>query len=393
MSGSSRLAVLERLLGGASPATVWSAAPRRRGSTVPELLRHALVRELRLAGLHVIPRRGGLDRIHVVRVPADAGRSRRSAAMAWLRGGAVAAVAYAGTETIMDQLLLDAALSGAGGISVGRDGSVLLRTSRRDGLPVVVRVGVGAADPRPPAEVLRELALTDPTIPRIVDVGATAALGWTVETRLPGHRPDVVDAAVVSQVSEVLLRLPRHDAPPTSWRDDLAMLAGTVPSAAAAATTLQEELHPVLRSLPSVVRHGDLWRGNLVVAGGRLRGLVDWDAIHTSGTPGVDLLQLLTTELRGRGRGLGTVFQSSPWRDADVRGPVVGHLRRHGVDPDERLLEALAACWWAQEVAGTLRRLPDRAADRRWWEPNVRDVLRALGGDPGRIGPGPALAP
>lgn len=378
MSDDGRGEVLERLLGGpAEGATsTWSAAPRGRGAGVGELLRHAVARELRV-GLHRLEAAQGAE-TRVVRVP---GPGHRSPALAWLRGGVVASVTRDGSTTVLDELLAEARLTTPEAVAVGRDGSVLLHARARDGAPVVVRVGAGPGDPHPAAAVLRRMDLQDAAIPRIVDVGTTAGLGWTVETRLPGRRPDALTEAIVDDVGELLLRLPGDGAPPTSWEEDLTTLAERAPEARAAVSSLVHDLRPVLARVPSVVRHGDLWRGNLLVQDGRLSGVVDWDAAHTCAPPGVDLLQLLTTERRGRGRGLGEVFRARPWRDRRIRGPVAGHLDRRGVRADDRLLEALAVCWWAQEIAGTVRRLPMRAADHGWWEPNVRAVLRALAVD------------
>jgi hypothetical protein len=382
VNARSRLDALERLLTTVpSAGSVWSTAPQDRSTTMADTLRHAAAREVKLAQLRRSTDRSKERQLRVVRVPGGAGRGRRSAGLAWLRGGVVAGLSDPTSPTVADQLLIDAHLAPPEDVAVGRDGAVLLRTHRHDGLPVVVRVGSGSADPRPAARALRWLALPEPTIPSIVSVGVTASLGWTVETRLPGRRPERLDAAVADQVSGLLLRLPHDDAPPTSWEEDLATLARADPAVTAAVTALRDELMPVLARLPSVVRHGDLWRGNLLVDQGRLVGLVDWDAIHTGAPPGVDLLQLLTTELRGRGRGLGTVFRSRPWRDPEIRQRIDGHLHALGVTTEGPVLDALATCWWSQEVAGTLRRLPERAVDRRWWETNVRDVLRALAAD------------
>jgi hypothetical protein len=46
-----------------------------------------------------------------------------------------------------------------------------------------------------------------------------------------------------------------------------------------------------------------------------------------------------------------------------------------GVHPSEAVLDAVGIAWWASEVAGTLARLPHRAADPSWLRSNVDAVL------------------
>ena len=65
-----------------------------------------------------------------------------------------------------------------------------------------------------------------------------------------------------------------------------------------------------------MARHGDLWSGNLLVAGRRLTGVLDWDAWHPAAVPGTDLLHLVATEQAHRTRhSLGSVWMVTtfPW--------------------------------------------------------------------------------
>jgi aminoglycoside phosphotransferase (APT) family kinase protein len=136
----------------------------------------------------------------------------------------------------------------------------------------------------------------------------------------------------------------------------------------------------MLRGLPAVHRHGDLWSGNLLVDRGRLAGLVDWDAAHPLGVPGSDLVQLLATDARRRAhQPLGQAFVARPWRSTAFRKATAGYWTATGTAPEARLLDAAGLAWWATEVHHTLVRLPHRAADERWITTNVDAVLTALG--------------
>jgi hypothetical protein len=135
-----------------------------------------------------------------------------------------------------------------------------------------------------------------------------------------------------------------------------------------------------VEGLPAIVRHGDLWAGNLLVARGTLAGVVDWDAWHPAGIPGADLVQLLGTESRRDARqALGVSVSSRPWRRAELAPAVRVYLDAMGIRADDDVLELAGIAWWAAEVHGTITRLPHRAADEVWLEANVDGVLSGLG--------------
>ena len=56
---------------------------------------------------------------------------------------------------------------------------------------------------------------------------------------------------------------------------------------------LEAELHEKLRqqSVPRTTVHGDLWSGNILVAGGKVTGVVDWECGRVSGEPVRDLVR------------------------------------------------------------------------------------------------------
>ena len=82
---------------------------------------------------------------------------------------------------------------------------------------------------------------------------------------------------------------------------------------AAAVRETAARLDAELAGLPRGFGHGDFFAGNLLVDGGRLAGVVDWDGAGPGRLPLLDLLHLLVT---------------SRWRGADLAwGPaIIGDL-------------------------------------------------------------------
>jgi aminoglycoside phosphotransferase (APT) family kinase protein len=129
-----------------------------------------------------------------------------------------------------------------------------------------------------------------------------------------------------------------------------------------------------------MLRHGDLWTGNLLVDRGRLTGMIDWDAAHPAGVPGADLVQLLATDARRRAhRSLGAAFVTRPWRSASFHRATGPYWEHVGAAPEGDLIEVAGIAWWATEVHHTLLRLPHRADDEQWVRDNVDRVLVSLG--------------
>src|SRR5438093_11880125 len=123
--------------------------------------------------------------------------------------------------------------------------------------------------------------------------------------------------ALATQVLDLSLRLPIVDGPPSAFLADLEAIGARLPVARGSLGRLRAAVGPVVASLPSVLRHGDLWAGNLLVERGALRGLVDWDAWHPAAVPGTDLLHLLAMEeVVLSGRSLGEVWLRRPWESA-----------------------------------------------------------------------------
>lgn len=335
-------------------------------------LRRRLGERLRLVAVHRLPPRGlRMDRLR---------RSVRAA----LRGGALVELSAAPKRS----RVLDAVAEAAGvrpserSIHGGAGGVVILRGAVGDGSPAVLRVAREGApgDPAALADALARLGASVGLAPRLHARGVTAGASWAVEEALPGRRPSRVDASLVREVTDACASFPRDEGHPTATTADLDAVAAILPERAAALASLASELSGTFPSLPAILRHGDLWTGNLLVdRAGRLSGIVDWDAAHPAGVPGADLLQLVATDLRrAAGLALGPAFLTRPWRSREFEQAAARYWPALGVAPGDEVLEAAGVAWWAAEVYGTLARLPHRAADERWLETNVDRVLARL---------------
>ena len=401
-SGDPHLATLLRLLGpadgdpGPGPLAALPWAPMGAGATT--LLRQttrrtgasATARARALAarrGLTVVrPTRGSLS-------PGVRDRLRRSAG-----SGYVAQLRTAGATTLLDRVLADARAELAGDLGVGADGAVralVVREGRRG----LLRMGLTGSPADPAAaigglRVLAEHAVA--RVPVLLADGDRAGVRWSLESALPGRRPRAVTPALAGQVAAFVAALPRTDAA-VDLTADAATVVAAAPSDARGVQALVERLRTAPPAGQGVLRHGDLWSGNLLADGDALTGVVDWDAWSPAGVPAVDLLHLLGTEERLRTRAsLGEVWLRAPW---DAPG-FVALVRRHwpdwGDDPAARA--AVGAAWWLGQVAADLRRNAALAHDPRWVGRNIQavtatapDPVGSGAGRPPAVGRGPCL--
>jgi hypothetical protein len=376
-----RMESLLRLLApvGDPARTPLAIAPRTTSGGAIGALSHAVRRELTVAGRRV--RRGPPAVVH--RLPSGTTRDTglRRAARDVLLGGAVIERDRRGeVRRVLDEVLGAAGATPVGSLRVGTGGGVLLPVDA-GGRPAILRVGIvgSAGDPLPTATTLAAIGPLA-VVPEALGRGIVEGLQWTTESRLPGRAPRHVTDGLVASVLGVLRALPHDDGPPSSFVDDVDRIAAALPTEAERLVALVTTFDPVLRTLPAIRRHGDLWSGNLLVEGDRLTGLVDWDASHAAAVPGTDAMQLLSGEQRGRrGHTLGSAFLARPW-ESDRATRVLGPwwAAELGRRPSSDVLVAIAAAWWATEVAGTLART-ERAGDDAWLDANVRPVLAFLG--------------
>jgi hypothetical protein len=352
------------------------AAARRAAQREASLgtLRRRLPSGLRVAAVHRLPPRG-------------LGGSRlRGGVRAALRGGALVELQSAPDIPRVLDAVLEAARARPSKerFHAGAGGAMVVHGLLSDGSPVVLRVARADApgDPATAAGTLEALGREGvPLTPRLHARGATAGASWVAERALPGRRPSRATVSLMRQVADVCSSFPRGERPPEATAADLSGVAAVLPDRAGALRALAAEFSGTLGAMPSVLRHGDLWAGNLLVdRAGSLSGLVDWDAAHPNAVPGADLLQLVATELRRAAhRALGPAFLTRPWHSAEFGGVSAAYWPVVGLAPGVDVLDAVGVAWWATEVRGTLARLPHRAADESWVETNVDRVLTGLG--------------
>lgn len=266
-------------------------------------------------------------------------------------------------------------------LTVTSGGAVLVPGAAPDGAAAILRVGLrgGAGDPSRGADAQENMVARNvPHVPRVVGRGDAGAIAWAVEERLSGRRPRRLTRQLLADAAAVLARFPRSAEAPSAHLDDLDTIAAHVPTRNGEITKVRNVV-AVLAGLPAVARHGDLWSGNLLVRRSRLSGIVDWDAWHPSSVPGTDLFQLITTERRHAARQpLGHAFHDGSWRHAARELVTLGYWRAIGMRPSTEEVDAIALAWWACEIAGTLRRSPRLAGDRRWLDDNVDLVLGSV---------------
>jgi hypothetical protein len=337
----------------------------------------AAQREAALARLRVRPPHGWRA-VRVHRLPPAAVRRDRlgRAVRTAIGGGAFVELHRRRAGVVPLPSRLDRALQAAGasgptggrGWHLGPGGSLLGFVTLAGGVTAVLRASAASSEGiERGAAGLRAVADLG-VAPRLLDEGRAAGVDWSLEERLAGAPPATVTASLLGEVAERWRRLPAADGVATATEDDLRHLASALPATEGAVEALAARV--ARAAPPGVLRHGDLWAGNLLVGPrGALVAAIDWDHWHPAAVPGTDLLQLSATERRHRERrSLGAAFRTQPWLEPDL----AGHLPAD-VDP-----EVIGLAWWATEVAGTLRRDPARADDARWVAGNVDAVIEHL---------------
>lgn len=354
------------------------------GTSLAVAGRAAFRRELAIATLSFRPPAGFRVR-HVHRLGPrrpGTGPLRRRIRRAMLGGAAIELTAAPSEPRVLDRVLAEAHIVGPpSSLRLSSGGAAVVTGRDASGRPVLVRLAPRGdpADPAGSIGALRSLAdARVPSVPQLLDHGLTDAISWTVETVLPGHRPERLSDRLTDEAAHLLGRFPMTDGSPTSLADDLSAIARLAPSRSAGVRALSASIPTV--DVPAILRHGDLWAGNLLAVHGRLSGVVDWDAWHPRAVPGADLLELVASGQRLRARRpLGAVWGERPWLDPAFTRAHHPYWDALGFRPTTDQLELVGLAWWAAKVAGTLMRLPERGEDGGWLEDIVDPVLDRSG--------------
>jgi hypothetical protein len=306
----------------------------------------------------------------------------RNRVRAWLLSGAlVESGPGAGTGRILDVAAADAGITDpVDSVRRPAAGGVLAFVRRPDGTRAVLRVARAGwlGDPRPGFEALRDLD-DQPFVPKALASGEIAGAAWTLETALPGSRPRRLDRATAEAVSRAAANLRRSSERPASIERDLSRAASALPERAARLRAAAERAGTLALDVRGIMRHGDLWLGNLLVRESKLSGVVDWDAWDREGVPGADVLHLYGTDLAlSSRRELGEVWLTEPWRSEGFSAFSAPYWSAVGIAPGDELLLLAGIAWWAAAIAGTLGRAPERASDARWVAMNVDRVAERI---------------
>jgi Phosphotransferase enzyme family len=361
---------------------VWGREPTAAAAR-PALARYAWRRERAVRGLRRRPP-AGLTVAGVHRWTSRFHRPRLAAAAVWrLREGVVVELARrggGGEPRVLDEAAAAAGVArGVGTLHIGITGAIVARVVLAAGRPAVLRAGRSGspADPAHAAAALERLApLGLECVPEPVGGGSAGPATWATESQLPGTRPRRLSPELVTAVARFCALLPRGVGPPASFGEDLDALATWLPAFEPALDEVRDRAAPVLARLPAVLGHGDLWAANLLVADGRLRGVVDWDGWHPSSVPGVDLLHLVGIARAFAGHGtIGEVVREQPWRDPLLARAAASYWAALEVEPSPEVLEVVALAWWAARLHRELSRAPDDARHAAWLRRHVVPVL------------------
>ncbi len=236
---------------------------------------------------------------------------------------------------------------------------------------------------------LSELRALDPPaavaerLPRAGPSGDLGLAGWLIEGRLRGTVPDEVGGELRKECVDFLVAL--HGCEGGDAGDGLAAGAEIVASRSSAPreqlVRLAGRLDDELRGLPRGFGHGDFWCKNLLVDGGRLVGVADWEESGPGRLPLLDLLQLTISQSPFAGRELGVTVVDSmlPWARAGADADGRRYCERVGFEPIPGVLRALVLAFWLDRLARELAKCGDKESTTPAWRAtNIDPVLAAL---------------
>lgn len=363
---------------------LWGRIPLRSRKRAIASMRYALRRERALRTLARRPPTGlSVKGVHRLAPPPGQSGVLSRPLRHFLYGGVLLELVAPGAAPSVLHRAIEAA--GArmepGSFKPGSDQAAVARVSRGDG-QAILRIAPGgtASDPARAAAALYELQQHVPgTIPRVLGRGNTADASWVLESLVPGRPATRLQRLLFAEVVRFCAQLPVSGGPPTALSDDLKVLGRALPGKQRTIDLVMRRSKPLVAHLPGVVRHGDLWRGNLMVHRGRLTGVIDWDAWHWSSVPGVDLLHLFATSSSHRGRrDVGELWLDAPWASDAFLKATQSYWQAVELFPDDEILQLTGLAWWAGWAATAISRHDRLLSDNDWVRRNIDSVLDRL---------------
>ncbi len=253
-----------------------------------------------------------------------------------------------------------------------------------------VAIGAGRREIRANHDALQQLAAADPPrevadrVPWPISTGSNGLAEWSFERRLHGipasHRLGVALQADCVDFLVELFRSRTSVGAVHRFDDDAEVVASACCQAdRRTVVELARRLDVALAGVPCGFGHGDFWSGNLIVRGGRLVGVVDWDAASPGRLPLLDLFHLrLSAAARRTGREIGPVLLEERTRPG-ADWLTASYLARIGLEASSDLLECLLLAYWLDYVSYQMRSFIDARERPQWFHENVEVVLHALG--------------
>jgi hypothetical protein len=375
------IAPLELLEGRAPVAIVPIDAASRTASTrarqaAGRIAANAMSRRRALAVRAVLRRRGyrevvafPWDRDQPMPVPGLAAPHARTFAERLPRRMLIVARREAPAPTALAGALAEAARQ------VGRPLQPSWPLLRAGGLVVlldsgVLRVALGPGSGQIVAQTaaLAALAAAAPPpgvaerVPALLAHGRSGLAHWSLEQRLPGRAaPHEADGSLLAECVDFAVAL--HgirggDAARTAKAQAETAAAALPSEAAQALAALADQLDRTLAGVPRGFGHGDFCTSNLVVAGGRLAGVVDWEGAEAAALPLLDVLHLellAVTRASVYEWGHAVTGHLLPAADRPAAGLAASYLHRLGLRLSPGEMKALAVADGIDRVIGELR--------------------------------------
>ena len=216
-------------------------------------------------------------------------------------------------------------------------------------------------------------------VPWPIASGTSGLAEWTLEPVFPGAAPS---GPLPGECIDFLVALHSLGGEPAaSLRAAAEVVAQASPAAAEPVMEIGERLEADLGAVPRGFGHGDFFAGNLLVEGGRLTGVIDWDSAGPGRLPLLDVLQVvMTARFRPAARewGPAVVGELMPWARRSGDALARDYCARVGLEPDPRVLERLVAAYWLDRAASQLATHAEHWEDREWIAANVEFVARSL---------------